>query len=78
MAICFHNGSTTVVEEAWDKMKADYGKVQLYKVNTLRAEDIKGIYADGSTKPYFKFYRNGVLQDEVKYNADWSQNEAIL
>ena len=34
MAVCFHNGNPTP-EAAWDKMKKDYGKVQLYKVNTL-------------------------------------------
>jgi hypothetical protein len=77
MAVCFHNGNPTP-EAAWDKMKKDYGKVQLYKVNTLRADDIKGIYADGSAKPYFKFYKNGVLQDEVKYKSNWSENEPIV
>ena len=77
MAVCFHNGNPTP-EKAFDQMKKDYSKVQLYKVNTLRADDIKGIYADGSSKPYFKFYKNGVLQDEVKYKQNWSENEPIV
>ena len=77
MAVCFHNGNPTP-EKAFDLMKKDYNKVQLYKVNTLRADDIKGIYADGSSKPFFKFYKNGVLQDEVKYKQNWSENEPIV
>lgn len=59
-------------------MKKDYDKVQLYKVNTLKADDIKSIYADGSAKPFFKFYKNGQLQDEVKYKSNWSENEPIV
>ena len=71
MAVCYHNGNPTA-EAAWDKMKKDYGKVQLYKVNTLRADDIKGIYADGSAKPYFKFYKTGNFVNEVKYMQQWT------
>ena len=77
MAVCFHNGNPTP-EKAWDLMKKDYDKVQLYKVNTLKADDIKSIYADGSAKPFFKFYKNGQLQDEVKYKSNWNENEPLV
>ena len=58
MAVCYHNGCPTA-EAGWDKMKSDYMNVHMYKVNTLNADDIKAKYADGSSKPYFKFYKNG-------------------
>ena len=66
MAVCYHNGCRTA-EDAFDGMKTQYPKVHMYKVNTLNADDIKSKYADGSSKPYFKFYKNGQLTDEVKY-----------
>ena len=60
MAVCYHNGCPT--EEAdWDRMKSSYPNVHMYKVNTLNSDDIKNKYADGSSKPYFKFYQNGYL-----------------
>ena len=49
----------------------------MYKVNTLNADDIKNKYADGSSKPYFKFYKAGSKIDEIKY-AKWSQQEIDL
>ena len=74
MAVCFHNGCRE--EEAdWDGMKSDYPNVHMYKVNTLNSDDIKNKYADGSSKPYFKFYRHGTFQDEVKY-GNWSSNRS--
>ena len=74
MAICFHNGCPAA-EKAWDRMKATFREVHLYKVNTLDARDIRDKYADGGSKPYFKFYRNGALLDEVKYESNWSSHE---
>ena len=71
MAVCFHNGCRTA-EDGWDNMKSDYPNVHMYKVNTLNSDDIKNKYADGSSKPYFKFYLRGQLQDEVKYKSNWS------
>ena len=56
-------------------MKTQYPNVHLYKVNTLEADDIKAKYADGSSKPYFKFYRGGGITDEVKYESSWSSHE---
>jgi hypothetical protein len=58
MAVCYHNGCPTA-ERGWDTIKGDYQNVHCYKVNTLNADDIKAKYADGSSKPYFKFYKNG-------------------
>ena len=66
MAVCYHNGCPTP-EAAWDRLKAQFPKVHMYKVNTLNADDIKAKYADGAAKPYFKFYKNGQFQDEIKY-----------
>ena len=74
MAVCYHNGNPTA-EAAWDKMKKDFANVRMYKVNTLNADDIKNSYADGSSKPYFKFYKNGSKIDEVKYDGSWSKQE---
>ena len=73
MAVCFHNGCPTE-EKDWDNMENSYRNVCFYKVNTLNSDDIKNKYADGSSKPYFKFYRNGNLQDEVKYGS-WGSNK---
>ena len=58
MAVCYHNGCPTA-EKGWDNMKSSYPNVHMYKVNTLNADDIKKQYADGASKPYFKFYHNG-------------------
>ena len=62
MAVCFHNGCSTE-EKDYDGMKGRYPGVCLFKVNTLNSDDIKNKYADGSSKPYFKAYRNGSLVD---------------
>ena len=77
MAVCYHNGCREE-EDAWDRMKSDYPNVSMYKVNTLNSDDIKNKYADGGSKPYFKFYRNGTFQDEVKYKKPWSSNEPTV
>jgi hypothetical protein len=62
MAVCYHNGCPTA-EKGYDEMKAQYHNVHMYKVNTLNAKDIKDKYADGSSKPYFKFYKDFAFQD---------------
>ena len=59
-------------------MKNEYTNVCLYKVNTMNAYDIRDKYADGGSKPYFKFYRNNVLLDEVKYSSNWNSSEPIV
>ena len=74
MAVCYHNGCPTE-EQAWDGMKSEYSKIHMYKVNTLNSDDIKNKYADGSAKPFFKFYSKGEMIDQVKYMRDWSSNE---
>jgi hypothetical protein len=43
----------------------------MYKVNTLNSDDIKNKYADGSAKPFFKFYSKGEMIDQVKYMQAW-------
>jgi hypothetical protein len=77
MAVCYHNGCRTE-EDGWDAMKSSYPNVHMYKVNTLNSDDIKNAYADGSSKPYFKFYVNGIQTDEVKYKKPWSDQVPIL
>ena len=74
MAVCYHNGCPTA-ERGFDNLKTIYPKVHMYKVNTLNAKDIRDKYADGGSKPYFKFYRNGTYLDEVKYESSWSNQE---
>ena len=71
VAICFHNGRPTA-EAAWDLMKTQYLNLNFYKVNTMEANDIRDKYADGGSKPYFKFYRTGQFIDEVKYQVPWT------
>ena len=70
LAICYHNGCPTA-EAAWDVMKPQFPSVHMYKVNTLNSEDIKSRYADGASKPYFKFYNNFIVEAEVKYMSNW-------
>ena len=55
MAVCYHNGCPTA-EKGFDNLKTIYDKVHMYKVNTLNAKDVRDKYADGGSKPYFKFY----------------------
>ena len=43
----------------------------MFKVNTLKSFDIKQAKADGSSKPYFKIYKNGFMVQEVKYQKEW-------
>ena len=44
----------------------------------MNAADIKNKYADGSNKPYFKFYKKGEFQDEVAYKSEWTQHEPLV
>ena len=77
VAILYHNGCPSA-ESAFDQMKMEYNNVCLYKVNTLNAEDIKNKYADGGSKPYFKFYRNSTMVEEVKYQSNWNNHEPVV
>ena len=77
MCVMYHNGCPTE-EPAFDGIKSEYENVHCYKVNTLNSEDIKNKYADGASKPYWKFYRNGELKDTVIYKKPWEDNEPIL
>ena len=77
MAVCYHNGCRTE-EDAWDVMKPNYPNVHMYKVNTLNADDIKNAYADGSSKPYWKIYVNGIQADEIKYKKPWDSQKPIV
>ena len=70
VAICYHNSCPTA-EQDFDKWKQMYLNVRLYKVNTINSEDIKSKHADGASKPYFKFYRNGLMINELKYQSNW-------
>ena len=71
LAVMYHNGCSTQ-ERGWDEMKPFYPNVRMYKVNTLNSYDIRDRYADGGSKPYFKFYRQGEKFDEVKYESNWT------
>ena len=74
MCVCYHNGCPQP-EKDFDGMKSSYPNVHLYKVNTLNSDDIKNKYADGGSKPYFKFYRNGSKIDEVAYKSNWAHKQ---
>ena len=74
MAVCYHNGCRTE-EDAWDAMKSVYPNVHMYKVNTLNADDIKNAYADGGSKPYWKFYVKGIQTDEINYKKPWESQK---
>ena len=73
MAVQYHNGCSTA-ERGWDEMKINWKNIHMYKVNTLNSYDIRDKYADGSSKPFFKFYRKGEFIDEVKYMSNWSSH----
>ena len=77
VVVCYHNGCPAA-ELAFDQLKLQYQNICLYKVNTLNSHDIRDKYADGGSKPYFKFYINNALIDEVKYQTNWSENEPVL
>ena len=47
-------------------------------MNTRKAGDIRDKYADGDSKPYFKFYKNGAFYDEIKYMSEWSTHETKI
>ena len=70
VAMMYHN-SCPGPEQDYNKWKQMYLNVRLYKVNTINAEDIKSKHADGSSKPFFKFYRNGLMISELKYQNSW-------
>ena len=59
-------------------MKRQYPNVHMYKVNTKKSYEIRLKYADGKSKPFFVFYRTGVIDFEIKYNKAWSDNEKLL
>ena len=63
----FHNGCPDA-EREFDSMNDPSLDVVMIKVNTLKSEDIKKKYADGSSKPYYKAYREGKFLDEIKYD----------
>ena len=76
MCVMFHNDNP-VQENEFDLMKQEYTNVNLYKVNTLLSADIRERHSDGSTKPYFKFYKGGHQVADVKY-SEWPQQEVEL
>ena len=71
-AVMYHNGCPTQ-ERGWDEMKPNYPNVRMYKVMTINAPDIRDRYADGSGKPYFKFYKKGEKFAEVTYDGSWDR-----
>ena len=48
-------------EVSMDRFKNQYKEIRFYKVNTKQSEELKNRYADGNSKPYFKFYKGGEL-----------------
>ena len=70
----FHNGCPDA-ETGYEAMKNEYPNVEFYKVNTLNSYDIRDQYANGGSKPYFKFYKRNELIDEVKYKSPWAKQE---
>ena len=56
-------------------MKLEYPNVNFIKVNTLQAIEIKEQHANEQAKPYFKFYKNGQILDEVPYEVKWEAQE---
>ena len=50
----------------------------MFKVDVLNAADIRDKYADGNLSPYWKFYKDGGMLEEVKYKKPWCDQEPIL
>ena len=59
-------------------MKKLYPNVHMYKVNTKNSYDLKLKYANLKPRPFFVFYRSGIVDFEIKYNQSWSENEKIV
>ena len=49
-------------------MKKLYPNVHMYKVNTKNSYDLKLKYANLKPRPFFVFYRSGIVDFEIKYN----------
>ena len=71
VVVMFHNGGQQqeVVEEEFDVLQYLNPDVHFMKVNTLEAPQIKEQYADGNSKPYFKFFKAAKETDYVKYDS---------
>ena len=68
----------TMEEKVFDDLKKEYKNVHMYKVNTYESVDIKRKYAaEGKVKPRFKFYKTGVIFNEIEY-VEWSKQEIEL
>ena len=59
-------------------MNKQYPNVDMYKVNTKKAYELRLKYADGKSRPFFVFYRNGIVDFEIKYNKSWPENEKLV
>ena len=58
LCIMYYNDKCQAAEVAFNRIKLEYPSVVFYKVETVKAPDIKNKYADGASKPYFKFYKS--------------------
>ena len=70
VVVMFHNDCPEQ-EEEFDILQSEFESLEFLKVNTIQAPQIRNKYADGNSKPYFKFYRNGEKTDEVPYAKWW-------
>ena len=76
VCVMFHNGCPEP-ERDFDDCSENYQGVIMIKVNTLNSEDIKQKYADGSSKPYYKAYRDGKFLDEIRHDQ-WIRNKRLV
>ena len=77
MCILYHDNCPTQ-ENAFNGLKKQCPNVHMYKVNTKKSYDLRLKYADGKPRPFFVFYRSGIVDFEIKYNQSWSENEKVV
>ena len=77
VVVLYHNECPTA-ESEFDKMENEYSNCIFCKVNTLNSTDIREKYACLGANPYFKFYKNGTLIDEIKFKIYWRDQECAV
>ena len=73
LVMYYNNANSCEPPQRWlDEIKKTYPNVRIFKVQTQNVPDIRDRYADGGSKPFFKFYKQGEKIDDVAYSGTWS------
>jgi hypothetical protein len=72
MAVMYYNDKCKEAEEGYAELEWMYSKLVLCKCQTQNVGDVRDKYADGGSKPYFYFYKDGEKIDTVAYAKKWA------